>query len=127
MPGFTYKSYSFTDKDPIIDEIRTVIKDSGTSYAWIEDQSGVTTQTLRAWFYGTTRKPQAATINAVARCLGYKLGFVELGQAELALTQKTGPVRFDPPMPQPEPKPRPSAVRHIIQMHKYKKKGGARR
>jgi hypothetical protein len=126
MPGFTYKSYSFTEKDPIIDEIRTVIQQSGANYAWIEDQSGVTSQTLRAWFYGTTKKPQAATINAVARSLGYKLGFVELGQAELALTQKSGPVRFDPPMPQPEPSARASTVRHVVQMAKYKKKRGTR-
>jgi transcriptional regulator with XRE-family HTH domain len=74
--GFTYKSYSFTEKDPIIDEIRTVVQMSGFSYLKIEEHSGVTSQTLRAWFDGKTRKPQAATLNAVARALGFKLGFV---------------------------------------------------
>jgi hypothetical protein len=117
MTGFTYKSYSFLDKDPIIDEIRTVIKDSGVSHKWIEEESGVTAVTLRAWFYGTTKKPQAATINAVARSLGYKLGFVPFGRAI---------IHIDPPMPESLPKPRPTAVRHIIQMHKYKKKGARR-
>jgi hypothetical protein len=114
MAGFTYKSYSFLEKDPIIDEIRTVIKDSGVSHKWIEEESGVTAVTLRAWFYGATKKPQAATINAVARSLGYKLGFVPFKAI----------VHIEPPMPQPEP--RPAAVRHIIQMHKYKKKGARR-
>ena len=40
----TYKSYSFTDKDPIIDTVRTVIEDSGASYRWIE---------LQQWRYGS--------------------------------------------------------------------------
>ena len=63
--GFTYKSYSFVDKDPIIDEIRTVFQDSGVTKQWIEEQSGVTSATLHAWFEGKTRRPQAATVNAV--------------------------------------------------------------
>jgi transcriptional regulator with XRE-family HTH domain len=74
--GFTYKSYSFQDKDPIIDEVRTIVQMSGATYKRIEEDSGVTFATLRAWFQGKTRKPQAATLNAVARALGFKLGFV---------------------------------------------------
>ena len=27
--GFTYKSYNFVNKDPIIDEVRTVFQDAG--------------------------------------------------------------------------------------------------
>lgn len=107
--GFTYKSYSFTEKDPIIDEIRTMVGDSGASYKWIEDMSGVTQTTLYNWFGGKTRKPQAATINAVARALGYKLGFVPNGVA----------VKFIPPMPLPV---KTSSVRHVVQMNKYKRK-----
>jgi transcriptional regulator with XRE-family HTH domain len=84
MKGFTYKSYSFTDKDPIIDEIRTVVQDSGVSYRQIEEESGVTSWTLRSWFDGKTRRPQAATLNAVARALGYKLGFVPYKEAAVA-------------------------------------------
>jgi transcriptional regulator with XRE-family HTH domain len=74
--GFTYKSYNFQDKDPIIDEVRTIVQMSGATYKKIEADSGVTSATLRAWFQGKTRKPQAATLNAVARALGFKLGFV---------------------------------------------------
>jgi transcriptional regulator with XRE-family HTH domain len=84
--GFTYKSYSFTDKDPIIDEIRTVVQGSGATYKKIQEDSGVTAATLRAWFDGETRKPQAATLNAVARALGYKLGFVPYEAASAAET-----------------------------------------
>jgi len=109
MAGFTYKSYSFIDKDPIIDEIRTVYQNSGVNYKWIEDNSGVTSVTIRNWFSGKTKKPQAATINAVLRSLGYKLGIVEFSRA----------VHIEPPMPQPQPKE--TSVRHVIQINKYKK------
>jgi hypothetical protein len=108
MAGFTYKSYSFVDKDPIIDEVRTIVGDSGASYKWIEEMSGVTTATLYAWFGGKTKKPQAATINAVLRALGYKLAPVRYGNA----------VKFMPPMPLPVKTP---SVRHVVQMNKYRK------
>lgn len=114
MPGFTYKSYSFVDKDPIIDEIRTIVGASGASYKWIEDESGVTATTLYAWFLGKTKKPQAATINAVLRALGYKLAPVPNGAAI---------VKFMPPMPLPIKKQQrveQSSTRHVVQMAKYK-------
>lgn len=74
--GFTYKSYNFVDKDPIIDEIRTIYQASGVNYAWIHEHSNVSVTTLARWFTGDTKRPQAATVNAVARSLGYKLAFV---------------------------------------------------
>ena len=76
--GFTYKSYSFLDKDPIIDEIRTIYQNSGMNYQRVHENSGVATATLHAWFDGKTKKPQAATINAVLRSMGFKLGIVPL-------------------------------------------------
>jgi hypothetical protein len=114
VPGFTYKSYSFISKDPIIDEIRTIYKDSGTNYKWIEDNSGVSTVTLRNWFFGETKKPQAATINAVLRSLGYKLAIVPHGAQ----------VKIVPTMEQSEKKePVKISMRHVVQMKKYQKKG----
>ena len=109
MAGFTYKSYNFTDKDPIIDEVRTMIEQSGANYEWIHAHSNVSVATLRNWFLGETKKPQAATINAVARSLGFKLGFVPHGQL-IAIT---------PPMPQPTPR---VSTRHIVAMSKYKRR-----
>lgn len=104
MAGFTYKSYNFVDKDPIIDEIRTVFDEAGVTYSWVERESGVTTVTLANWFGGKTKRPQAATINAVLRALGYKLGVVPHGI----------PVQFRPEAEQPK-------MRHIVQMAKYKR------
>jgi hypothetical protein len=113
MANFTYRSYNFVDKDPIIDEIRTIYQDSGVNYKWIELNSGVTSTTLNAWFSGKTKKPQAATINAVLRSLGYKLGIVEMaGKSQ---------VHIFPQMEQPKSKP--TSVRHVVQMNKYKRKG----
>jgi transcriptional regulator with XRE-family HTH domain len=108
MASFTYKSYNFVDKDPIIDEIRTVYQNSGVNYRWIEENSGVTSQTLSAWFNGRTKKPQAATINAVLRAMGYKLTIAPFGK----------PVQIVPAMPQPKP----TSVRHVVQMNKYRRK-----
>lgn len=111
MAGFTYKSYNFVDKDPIIDEIRTIYEKSGTNYKWIHENSNVSTTTLSNWFSGKTKKPQAASINAVLRSLGYKLGIVEHGK----------PVQIVPVMPQPMQRAKVS-VRHVVQMNKYKRK-----
>lgn len=76
MAGFIYKTYSFTDKDPMIDTIRTVIADSGETLKKISENSGVSAQTISAWLYGETKRPQAASMNAVLRALGYKLQVV---------------------------------------------------
>lgn len=76
--SFTYKSYSFVDKDPIIDRIRTIVADEGESYADIHEMSGVSTSTLYAWFDGDTKRPQYATVMAVARSLGYDMTLTKI-------------------------------------------------
>lgn len=73
MTGFTYKSYVFTDKDPMIDTVRTVIQDSGETLKKISEDSGVNSNTIAKWLYGETKQPRAASLNAVLRALGYKL------------------------------------------------------
>ena len=109
MPGFTYKSYSFVDKDPMIDELRTIVQQHGSTYKDIHEHSGVSAGTLSNWFSGPTKKPQAATINAVARSMGWKLGLVPYDTKSLVQ-----------PTPAP-PKPRETTVRHVVQMSKYKR------
>ena len=105
--GFTYKSYNFVNKDPIIDEVRTVFQDAGVTKQWVEDNSGVTSTTLHAWFDGKTRKPQAATINAVLRALGHKLGVVPLEAAD-----KVSPTVFAAVTR--------NSTRHVVQMAKIR-------
>src|SRR5262249_4636293 len=64
-----YRSYNFIDKDPIIDELRTIVH--GIRYSEIHELSGVSTHALYGWFHGQTRRPQFATVMAVTRSLGY--------------------------------------------------------
>ena len=65
-----YKTYVFRDKDPVIDHLRTVVQQDGCRRAKIAEDSGVSATTLSNWFEGTTRRPQFATVAAVARSMG---------------------------------------------------------
>jgi transcriptional regulator with XRE-family HTH domain len=77
-----YKSYRFTNKDPIIDRLRTIIADQGATLNYIERKSGVCANTLRNWFHGKTKRPQHATVAAVAAVLGYHIAFVKHSNGE---------------------------------------------
>ena len=74
-----YKTYSFTDKDPVIDELATAISDTGLSYDDVSDRSDVSRTTLNNWFYGKTKRPQHATIMAVTRAIGFDWKLVKVG------------------------------------------------
>ena len=78
--GFvTYKSYMFTSKDPIIDVLRTLKRDSEMKDSEIHEAGGPSTGTLRNWFNGRTRRPQFATVAAAA---------VAMGETSLPLTSE---------------------------------------
>ena len=53
-----YKSYSFITKDPVIDELRTILKDqsllSGKGYEELSKRGACKPGTYRNWFNGTT-------------------------------------------------------------------------
>lgn len=72
-----YTSYRFLDKDPIVDAMRTIIQDEGMKHTDIHANGGATAGTLNNWFYGSTRRPQFATIAATARALGYEVQLVK--------------------------------------------------
>ncbi len=65
-----YKSYNFVDKDPVIDAMRTAFSDSGHTYQYVHDQSGVSISTMNAWFLGSTRRPTLAAMAAVGSVIG---------------------------------------------------------
>jgi DNA-binding phage protein len=100
MTGFTYKSYSFVDKDPIIDQVRTVIADSQMRYKAISENSGVNINTIRNMLDGKTKRPQAATVNAILRTCGMKLAV-----RPLAETETVAPT---------------ISMRHVVQLAKYR-------
>jgi hypothetical protein len=78
MAGFVkYRTYSFVDKDPIIDKVRTAVKESGMSKTSISVKSGVSTSCMHNWFDGATRRPQFASVNAVLRACDKELRVVD--------------------------------------------------
>jgi transcriptional regulator with XRE-family HTH domain len=96
MPGFAYKSYSFLDKDPIIDLIRTLVQQSHYSLKKIAEDSGVNQNTISNWLYGKTKRPQAAGINAVLRTLDYKLDIVTINTTSIIIPTPYVPVPTNP-------------------------------
>lgn len=72
-----YKSYSFVDKDPVVDQVRTAINDAGLTYHQVSELSDVSVGTLVSWFHGKTRRPQHATIMAVMLGIGYEQRWVK--------------------------------------------------
>lgn len=65
-----YKAYPFSEKDPIIDVLRTIKRDTEMKDSEITAAGGPTTSTLRNWFVGKTRRPQFATVAAAASAMG---------------------------------------------------------
>ena len=100
MAGFTYKSYNFVDKDPMIDQVRTVVADSHMTYKSIAEASGVGRETIRKWLDGATKKPQAATFNAVLRACGHKLAIRPLAEIDIIAPTIN--------------------MRHVVQLAKYR-------
>ena len=74
--GFVYRSYNFVDKDPVIDELRTVIQREGFmkkgGLSKLSTLSGVSYSCYENWFFGETKRPQNASIEATARAMGYR-------------------------------------------------------
>lgn len=72
-----YRTYSYVEKNPVIDKVRTLIQDEGLikELKIVHEISGVSTSTLDNWFNGATRSPQHATIAAVITSLGYEETF----------------------------------------------------
>jgi hypothetical protein len=79
-----YKSYMFRDKDPAIDELRTVIQRANNqnrldhkALAQITEEGGPTVSCMRAWFFGVTKRPTNATLEAAGRAIGYQRVWVK--------------------------------------------------
>jgi hypothetical protein len=72
-----YKSYVFRDKDPVIDELRTLIENTyGTRVSnkvlrQIQEAGGPTAGAMAGWFFRKTRRPQNPTIEAAGRAIGF--------------------------------------------------------
>lgn len=76
----TYRTYSFKEKDPIIDQLKTILADEKLSYQRVHELTGVSVSTLYGWFYGSTKRPQHATAMAVVRGAGWDYKLVRVGK-----------------------------------------------
>jgi hypothetical protein len=79
-----YGSYLFKDKEPVIDETRTLFEDvfgeriNNKMFSKIEEDGGPTTSCMRAWFFGDTKRPKNETIEAAGRAIGYRRKWVKM-------------------------------------------------
>lgn len=83
--GFiTYKAYVFKDKDPVIDQLRTMAqrrygsKLNYKSLRQIQDAGGPTVGCMVGWFFKDTRSPKNPTIEAAGRAMGKKRVWVDM-------------------------------------------------
>lgn len=72
-----YQSYMFRTKDPVIDELRTLVQDqygklSHKALRTIEENGGPSASCMAGWFFGKTKRPQNPTAEACGRSMGYK-------------------------------------------------------
>jgi hypothetical protein len=80
----TYGAYLFKDKDPIIDETRTLLEDvfgqrvNNKMFVKISEDGGPTVSCMRGWFFGDIRRPKNETIEATGRAVGYRRRWVKM-------------------------------------------------
>lgn len=80
-----YKSYVFRDKDPAIDALRTVVQQSYGKLTThelvdIEANGGPSHACMSAWFFGKTKRPQNATLEAAGRAMGYERAWKKMAK-----------------------------------------------
>lgn len=74
----TYRAYNFRAKDPVIDELRTIVEDhfgrrvNGGDLRNIAEGGGPTVGCMRGWFFGTVKRPTNPTIEAAGRSIGFE-------------------------------------------------------
>jgi hypothetical protein len=78
-----YRSYNFKDKDPIIDQIHTLIDDSGLSIYDVSALSGVSYSAIYNWLYGDTMRPNHASTAAVIGGMGFEYTIVRKHSAKV--------------------------------------------
>jgi len=75
--AFKTNCYLFRTKDPVIDELRTMVQDKYEGklnrrvLRDIEANGGAKANTTAGWFFKAVRKPQNPLIEATGRAIGY--------------------------------------------------------
>jgi len=87
------RNYRFIDKDPVCDELRTLVTDRGLidQLARVAELAGLSPTTVHNLFNGETKKPQNRTVMGIASSVGYRREWVSLDfdlEKELAAARK---------------------------------------
>jgi DNA-binding phage protein len=73
------RTYRFLDKDPVKDKLQTLLQDEGLygkkNMSKVAALASLSPTTLDNLFFGPTRKPQHATVMAIATACGYEMEF----------------------------------------------------
>lgn len=79
-----YGAYLFKNKEPVIDETRTLFEDhfgekvNNKMLRQIQDAGGPTASCMRSWFFGETLRPKNVSIEASGRAIGYRRTWVKM-------------------------------------------------
>lgn len=77
-----YKAYNFRDKDPQIDELRTLLEKKygrRIDYSMLQDthdEGGPSVGCMAGWFMKDTRSPRNDTLESAGRANGFKRKWV---------------------------------------------------
>jgi hypothetical protein len=80
----SYRSYLFRNKDPAIDDLRTLVEDvygekvNNKSLSDMEKNGGPSVGCMRGWFFGITKRPNNTTLEAAGRSFGYRRTWVKM-------------------------------------------------
>jgi len=103
-----YRTYSYIDKNPVIDKLRTLAQDEGlfTRLGILSEISNVSSTTMRNWWHGETRNPQHHTVAAVVTALGYEEQFVKKKTLDIEKERKIAADWLAKQPKRPKPKKR---------------------
>lgn len=94
------KDYRGIEKDPIIDLIRTEVEyqlgSTEITTAFIDKlayNSGISSSTLRAWFYGQTKRPQSLSTRFVLEALGVTVKYFRNDGSQVMFGHNSRPTR----------------------------------
>jgi len=68
-----YKSYNFTDKDPSIDWVHSLMDRTNMTPKKIQEDGGPTATTVYNWINGKTKRPQFCTVAAATLACGVSI------------------------------------------------------
>jgi hypothetical protein len=107
-----FRTYSYVDKNPVIDKVRTIMQDEGLfdQLTIASEISNVGRATMANWFHGPTRNPQHHTVAAVITAMGYEEQFVKKRAIDIERERKVA-AEWTAKQPKPKKRSKPNGRR----------------